>query len=178
MVQPAYSLAPTARKTTMASPSFCASPCPAQARLSREIFRRSSLLIWPVLSSAKTSFTVRAETIAITYSMQLSWFPRQSIFAYLGETGNLAMARPSDVMTALIFPLTVFFSSNAPRFHSSFSALCSAFASGEVGKGKFTTSSIFMSFICRTKSSTGRREISGAENSSNSFVNTADEYKR
>lgn len=48
--------------------------------------------------------------------------------------------------------------------------------SGVVGKGKFSTLSMFMSFICSTKSSTGRLVISGGENWGKLSLNTADEY--
>lgn len=69
-----------------------------------------------------------------------------------------------------------FGASRAPSRVNRFSADFNCNISGADGKGKFTTLSIFIVFICKTKSSTGCLWISGTENVWNSSLNIAEEY--
>ena len=67
-------------------------------------------------------------------------------------------------------------SCKAPSSTNLLSADMSCSISGGDGNGKLITLSIFIVFICRSKSSTGFLCISGTVNSANWSLNTADEY--
>ena len=135
--------------------------------------------------------------MAMVYAKQSLWLARQSILAKRGATGNWAMVRPSDVMRRTgaaptwSLSLSLFRASSwretqwnpmleshvLPQSHLSVNTTPTLIAAGlgGVGKGKLATLSMLRAFICSTRSSTGRWQISGSENSQNSWWNTVDE---